>query len=118
MVGEPYLSSRPQSELARDHLRRGRAPGEDRPGAVLPERRRLSDADPQGPAAARLALFQSAAAAVSTGSEFVMAGLVPVIHVLLYRMKDVDARAGKFVQPAQAWLQARARRGEKRCNAL
>jgi hypothetical protein len=36
-----------------------------------------------------------------------MAGLVPAIHVF-YRFKVVDARAGKFTQPAQAWLRARA----------
>jgi hypothetical protein len=39
-----------------------------------------------------------------------MAGLVPAIHVLLAikMKKDVDARAGKFTQPAQLWLRARA----------
>ena len=38
----------------------------------------------------------------------VMAGLVPAIHVFiaLRGRKDVDARAGKFTQPAQAWLRA------------
>jgi len=29
---------------------------------------------------------------------------VPAIHVLPTAPKDVDARAGKFTQPAQAWL--------------
>jgi hypothetical protein len=40
----------------------------------------------------------------------VMAGLVPAIHVFiaLQGRNDVDARAGKFTQPAQTWLQARA----------
>jgi hypothetical protein len=38
-----------------------------------------------------------------------MAGLVPAIHVFdLKGFQDVDARAAKLVQPAQAWLQARA----------
>ena len=35
-------------------------------------------------------------------------GQVPAIHALrcLQDRKDVDARAGKFTQPAQAWLRA------------
>jgi len=35
---------------------------------------------------------------------------VPAIHVpsLLIGSLGVDARAGKFTQPAQAWLRARA----------
>jgi hypothetical protein len=38
-----------------------------------------------------------------------MAGLVPAIHVLIILgFEDVDAGAGKFTQPAQAWLRARA----------
>jgi hypothetical protein len=38
--------------------------------------------------------------------DFVMAGVVPAIHVFRTLPKDVDARAGKFTQPAQAWLRA------------
>jgi hypothetical protein len=37
--------------------------------------------------------------------DFVMAGVVPAIHAFRTLPKDVDARAGKFTQPAQAWLQ-------------
>jgi hypothetical protein len=33
---------------------------------------------------------------------------VPAIHVFDVKKEDVDARAGKLTQPAQAWLQARA----------
>jgi hypothetical protein len=36
---------------------------------------------------------------------------VPAIHVfdvMHLKKEDVDARAGKLMQPAQAWLQARA----------
>src|SRR5262245_49974454 len=58
MVGVEDLSSAAKDSLARDHLQRGRAPGEDRKGAVFPGRRRLADADPQGPAAAGPAQLQ------------------------------------------------------------
>jgi hypothetical protein len=37
--------------------------------------------------------------------DFVMAGVVPAIHVFRTLPKDVDARASKITQPAQAWLQ-------------
>jgi hypothetical protein len=41
---------------------------------------------------------------------FVMAGLVPAVHAFLHpeSVENVDARAGTFMQPAQAWLRARA----------
>src|SRR5262245_1772213 len=47
LVGVEDLSPTAENGLARDHLRRGRASGEDRQPAVFPRRRRLPDADPQ-----------------------------------------------------------------------
>ena len=45
--------------VARGHLRREQRPYRDRQGGLLPQRRRRTDADPQGSAAARSTLFQA-----------------------------------------------------------